>query len=84
MLSKLFKNSNREGEEQKNKERSDRFKKTNGKWFFKTREGMDIGPFLSRRDAQYALLFFIERDGWPTEQQLKDFVEGCELMDGAG
>jgi hypothetical protein len=34
--------------------RSDRFVLANGEWYFTTREGMDVGPFATRDDAESA------------------------------
>lgn len=68
----------RKGEPKENRDRTDRFSKVGDFWFFKTREGLDIGPFASRSDAQYALLYFVERSEWPDDEQLKDFIEGCK------
>ena len=83
MLSKLF-NKARDGEQQSNKSRTDRFQKKDDMWYFKTREGFEVGPFQSKSEAQYALLFFVERDDWPTDSQLSDFIEGCRLNAGFG
>lgn len=79
MLGKLFKKTRQDDSKKDKHDRSDRFFSNNGQWFFKTREGQRVGPFLSRSDAQHALLFFIERNEWPTEQELQDFIEGCKL-----
>ena len=67
----------RKGENRENRDRTDRFSQEGDFWFFKTREGLDIGPFTSRSDAQYALLYFVERSEWPDNIQLQDFIEGC-------
>ncbi len=40
--------------------RTGRFFVTNGHWFFKTREGIDYGPFDSRTECKYAYSEFIE------------------------
>jgi hypothetical protein len=32
--------------------RSDRFFRSNDQWYFRTREGIDVGPFLTEFDAQ--------------------------------
>jgi hypothetical protein len=34
--------------------RSDRYAFANGAWYFATREGMDVGPFASREEAEQA------------------------------
>ena len=86
MLDKLF-NSKKRGDDKQGQaeeakaKRSDRIYEDNNRWFFKTREGMDVGPFLSKGDAQYALLYFTERNEWPSDEQLQNFIEGCELFD---
>ncbi|MGX5173487.1 DUF6316 family protein [Aliikangiella sp. IMCC44653] len=40
--------------------RSGRFFCTRGLWFFKTREGLDYGPYNSRTECKYAYNEFIE------------------------
>lgn len=82
MLSRLF-NKKRDGDDSGTKERTDRFMKRDGYWYFRTREGFDVGPFDGRSEAQYALLYFVESHEWPTDEQLADFIEGCKLMNGA-
>lgn len=82
MFSKLLKKK-RSGEDASSSDRSDRFLKQDGHWYFRTREGFEVGPFANRSDAQYALLYFVESHDWPTEAQLKDFIEGCKLMAGS-
>lgn len=79
MLKDLFK-PKREGEDKSAHPRSDRFIQHEGHWFFKTREGEQVGPFSSRNEAQYALLYFIERNAWPSQQELASFIEGLELL----
>ncbi|WP_196138465.1 DUF6316 family protein [Aliikangiella sp. G2MR2-5] len=40
-------------------QRNDRiFKKKNG-WFFATREGLDMGPFPSKRSAEHEISFYL-------------------------
>lgn len=39
--------------------RSDRFFSMNGQWFFTTREHLDMGPFISRQEAEIELAVFI-------------------------
>ncbi|NRB37372.1 MAG: hypothetical protein HRU20_02755 [Pseudomonadales bacterium] len=81
MFSLLSKN--RKDDASKNKsDRTDRFEKQGDHWYFKTREGLDIGPFEDRNEAQYALLYFVERSEWPDAEQLKSFIEGCEYNSG--
>ena len=81
MLSKLL-NKKRDGEKESSSGRTDRFLKKDSSWFFKTREGFEVGPFGSKSEAQYALLFFVEQSDWPSETQLNDFIEGCQLNAG--
>lgn len=40
--------------------RTDRFFAAQGEWFFSTREGLPIGPFEDKQDAQQGLGDFIE------------------------
>ena len=42
----------RAGEAQKQWYRSNRFFQVDGVWFFSTREGLDVGPFDSEKDAR--------------------------------
>lgn len=82
MLKKLF-NYKRQGESKTANPRSDRFVHHEGHWFFKTREGEQVGPFLSRSEAQHALLFFVERNTWPSQEELTNFIEGLVLYSKA-
>ena len=84
MLSKFIKKT-RSGEQKPSEKpsRTDRFVEDDGFWFFKTREGIDVGPFDERSDAEYALLYFVEQAEWPTDEQLAGFIEGCKLNSGA-
>lgn len=83
MLSNLFNRSRggESGDDNANK-RTDRFLKKDRLWYFKTREGFEVGPFQDKSEAQYALLFFVESSEWPTGDQLSDFIEGCKLNAG--
>lgn len=40
--------------------RSGRFLCLDGRWFFKTREGLDYGPYASRTECKYAYAEFID------------------------
>lgn len=40
--------------------RSGRFFQTQGNWFFKTREGIDYGPFTSKTECRYAYNEFLD------------------------
>ena len=42
----------RKGEESAKPFRSDRFFQVDGAWFFSTREGIDIGPYSTKEDAE--------------------------------
>lgn len=51
----------RTGEEDKQVPlRTDRFFAVNSSWYFVTREGISIGPFLTKTDAMNALADFID------------------------
>ena len=52
--------SNRAGEQGKVPIRSGRFLKKEGYWYYSTREGVDIGPFDSREDAEVGVGEFID------------------------
>jgi len=51
---------NREGEQGSVPERSGRFLKKHGYWYYSTREGVDIGPFDSRSEAEVGVGEFID------------------------
>jgi hypothetical protein len=40
--------------------RTDRFHRTNGYWYFLTREGKNVGPFENKKRAERELEFFLE------------------------
>lgn len=50
----------RKGEAVKFWFRGDRFLQIDNQWFFTIREGRDVGPFLSRKNADHGLTLFIE------------------------
>jgi len=52
--------SNRLGEIGRVPERSERFLQKGGYWYYTTREGVDIGPFDSRADAEIGASDFID------------------------
>jgi hypothetical protein len=62
----------REGEKPRFWYRNDRLFKNSGKWFFQTREGIDVGPYGCEFDAALELEIMIRRlrDAQP-EQALK-------------
>lgn len=49
----------REGDDNKTFFNSDRFFNEGGKWFFTTREGQLMGPFVSRKDAEQELMLYL-------------------------
>lgn len=49
----------RKGEVSKQHFRSDRFFCVGNQWFFRTREGSELGPFFSRASAQGELLLYV-------------------------
>lgn len=49
----------RSGENEKSWFRSDRFTHINDSWFFTTREMTEEGPFVSRQEAENALMLYI-------------------------
>jgi hypothetical protein len=55
--------------------RNDRFFRSGEKWFFHTREDVDIGPFDNKNQAQLALVYFIEHDCWPSARQMRAYVQ---------
>lgn len=50
----------RRGEKMRSWFRGERFLQINHQWYFMTREGSDVGPFVSREVAESALCRFIE------------------------
>jgi|GEM_PF-1055943 hypothetical protein len=52
--------NNRAGEQGKIPTRSGRFIKKEGYWYYSTREGVDIGPFDSKNDAEVGAIEFID------------------------
>jgi len=51
---------NRKGESEASSERSERIFIQRNYWYFRTREGMDIGPYDSQTDAISGISSFIE------------------------
>jgi hypothetical protein len=50
---------NRVGESRNVPFRTNRYFCTNGTWYFMTREGMQMGPFIDKREAEGELIMFI-------------------------
>lgn len=50
---------NRCGESRNIPFRSNRYYCTNGTWFFMTREGQQMGPYIDKREAEAELMMFI-------------------------
>jgi hypothetical protein len=63
--------------------RSDRFFSINGLWFFTTREKIDMGPFMSRKEAEIELARFIrhitDSNGLCLSQYNQSFLTGHTL-----
>lgn len=51
---------NRSGEQGSVPDRSGRFLEKDGYWYYTTREGVDIGPFDNRSDAEVGVDEFID------------------------
>lgn len=51
---------NRDGEKGSTPPRKGRYLQKDGYWYYTTREGVDIGPFDSREDAEIGVGEFIE------------------------
>lgn len=51
---------NRDGEKGSTPARTGRYIQKDGYWYYTTREGVDIGPFDSRDDAEIGVGEFIE------------------------
>jgi len=52
--------NNRKGESGKVPERNGRFVSKDGYWYYQTREGVDIGPFDTRGEAETGVGDFID------------------------
>ena len=52
--------NNREGENGNIPDRSGRFVEKSNYWYYQTREGVDIGPFDSREEAETGVGDFID------------------------
>lgn len=52
--------SHRKGEESKTFFRSERFYKIDGRYYFSTREGVEVGPYETKVDAEAGLDRFID------------------------
>lgn len=52
--------SNRTGEQGATPPRTGRFLQRDGYWYYSTREGVDIGPFDNRADAENGVGDFID------------------------
>lgn len=50
---------NRNGETRNVPFRSNRYFCINGTWYFMTREGNQMGPFIDKREAEAELMMFI-------------------------
>jgi hypothetical protein len=53
--------------------RSDNYFHEDGKWYFRTQDGV-MGPFNDKSEAQMAVLYFHQRTKWPNARQLRDFM----------
>ena len=49
----------RSGESERHWYRCERFFNTNDGWYFSTREGQNVGPFVSRRAAEKGVELFV-------------------------
>ncbi len=47
------------------------FKK--GNWFIIAENGMQVGPYADKADAQLALLYYKVRSFWPNDKELRKF-----------
>lgn len=57
---------------------SDRFFRSEGMWFFVTREGIDFGPFTLRYDGEKALARYIDTQKTMTRLRARDPALGAE------
>ena len=55
----------RKGEEEKTYFRMDRFYSENGQWRFMTREGYEMGPYDSKKEAEGELALYIRQTANP-------------------
>ncbi len=49
----------RTGDDGADHSQTERFYESNSKWYFKTREGEDQGPFMSRKEAESGLAAYV-------------------------
>lgn len=54
----------RQGEDSRTHFRTDRFYRVNEVWFFSTREGIEMGPYASRSEAELALSDLTIANNW--------------------
>ncbi len=61
--------------------RHSRFHQQDGFWYFNTREGINIGPFPNKADANFAAEHLATRSEWPNQDQLNRFIDGLILLE---
>ena len=75
----------RRNESQKTWFRSDRFFRSNESWYFHTREGIAVGPYRTRLEAEVdaGMLMALLRDTPPeeTRRAIRDFVMVSDVGD---
>lgn len=58
--------------------RTDRFFRSEGQWFFSTREGVDFGPFTVRGDGEKALVRYLDTQKTMRRLRARDPALGAE------
>lgn len=71
----------RRGEDTTLHTRSDRFFQKDGSWYYITREGVDMGPYHDKAEAQLALAYFVERTQWPDPRELRRYLQDMQDKD---
>lgn len=72
-------NRPRRGEQGPTPLRTDRFFAVNNSWYFSTREGASVGPFMSKPDAQSGLVQFIEFVQLASPNMLESFFDSLRV-----
>ena len=75
---------NRFGERGDPRYRSKRLYRTNGRWYFDTREGMQFGPFSTPKEARKVLAFFVAQNAQESPATELDVTDPLGAQDGIG
>ena len=73
----------RQGEKKGNWRRSRRFFSHEGKWYFQTREGIDVGPYKTSFDAEVESRVLISKLNRAAKQRAGEVIRG-HIYEGPG